>query len=101
MDKLIRTIGLAYRASKVLVGEILISNMSSIRLVFVASDASDKTKQRFKKKCYYYKIPCIENYKSEDLSKAIGKHRIMAIGISDEGFADSMIKEIERRSVNG
>lgn len=100
MDKLIQTLGLAYRASKVYMGEILISNMSSVHLLFVASDASNKTKERFEKKCFYYKIPCISTYTSAELSNAVGKSHIVAIGITDKGFFDSLNKEIERRSAN-
>lgn len=84
-----------------MIGDSLIKQMNKVRFVFIASDASDKTKERYIKKCYYYKIPCNTSYMSSEISLAIGKNHIMAIGITDEGFAKSLIAEIERRGVNG
>lgn len=101
MNKLLQTLGLANRAGKVIVGDTLFKQMSLVKLLFVANDASLKTKERLAKKCYYYKLPCIDTFSFKELSLALGKHHIMAAGLIDEGFAKSLLNEIERRSVNG
>lgn len=93
MDKMLSLIGLASAARKVVVGETLLKSLKNVKLIFLANDASCKTKERFSKKAYFYKIPIIDTYNSQDLSFALGKFNIKAIGINDEGFKDLIIKE--------
>ncbi len=93
MDEILSLLGLSQRANKVLYGENLIDNMGKVKLLFLGKDASDKTKERFLKKCRYYEIPFLESYESEELSRAIGKRNVKIIGITDEGFASSMLSK--------
>ncbi len=96
-DKVLALLSLIRKANKlVLAKEILKSfRYGKIYYVFIASDASDKTKERYRKKCSYYGVPCDMSYDSASLSRAIGKYGIMTIGITDKGFARTLIEKEE------
>ena len=93
MDEILSLLGLSMRAGRLLYGENLIDNMGKVKLLFLGKDASEKTKERFIRKCRYYEIPVLEDYDSEELSKAIGKRNVKIIGITDEGFAKSVLSK--------
>ena len=95
MNKVLNLLGLARRAGKVILGTdsvIKVLPTKQIKLIFVATDASDATY----KKAYFYQVPIINKYSTEELSKALGIEVIKIIGISDLGFAKALKKEIER-----
>ncbi len=94
MDKILSLLGLSYRAGKLLLGENVLDNMKEVKLLILAADASEKTKERYAKKCAFYHIGCIDRYDSEALSKALGKRGIKAAGLTDEGFRDAILKEL-------
>lgn len=86
MDNILSLIGLAYRAKKIYLGKQNLDNLKDIKYMFIASDASDKTKERFIRKCNYYYIEYYLDFNCEELSKAIGKNNVKIIGIHDEAF---------------
>ena len=92
MDNILSLIGLAYKAKKIYLGKQNLDNLKDIKYMFIASDASDKTKERFIKKCNYYSIEYCLDINGEQLSKAIGKDNVKIIGINDEAFVE-MIKD--------
>ena len=94
MDSAISLIGLMYKAGKLLLGDSALENMKKVKYLLIASDASDKTKERFIKKCEYYQIEFNMSLTSEQLSKALGKGNIKIIGITDEGFVSSFKSKI-------
>ena len=63
--------------------------------MFVASDASLKTRERYLKKCHYYHINYSLDFNTDELSAALGRSHIKTIGITDLGFAKAIIKELE------
>ena len=91
MDSVLSMLGLAYRARKVCLGDGVLENLGRITYLFIASDASDKTKERFLKKCSYYQIPYNLNYPGSSLSKALGRNNVKIAGLCDQGFAKSLI----------
>ena len=91
MDKALQTLGIAYRAKKLVFGEDVLNNLSSIKLMIIASDISEKSRIRFEKKCNSYNIDILDSYTSEQLSNALGKNVIKVIGITDEGFKKSIL----------
>jgi len=95
MDKILSLLGLSYRASKVMLGENCLDNMAKLHYLFIASDISSKQKERYSKKCYFYKLECNDLYTGEELSKAIGKTNVKVIGITDKGFADSIKNKLK------
>ena len=61
-----------------------------IKLVIIAEDSSDRTKNKFIDICEKYNIPIIINSNIEILSKAIGKENKAILGIKDINFAKSI-----------
>ncbi len=90
-DKL-NTLGLAYRARKAVLGEEVLNRIDKIKLMFIASDISEKSRERYEKKCHYYKIDHIDEYSGEQLSSALGKNNVKVVGILDKGFKDALLK---------
>ena len=68
-----------------------------VRLVIIAEDSSNRTKDKFKKICEEFHIPIIEIGDIETLSKTIGKNNKAIIGIQDINLS----KEIEKINNGG
>ena len=68
-----------------------------VKLVILAEDSSDRTKDKFKKICGEFHIPIIEIGDIETLSKAIGKKNKAILGIQDINLS----KEIEKINNGG
>ena len=69
----------------------------TIKLVIVAEDSSNRTKDKFKRICENYDVPIIEFGNIETLSKAIGKNNKAIIGIKDVNLS----KEIKKINNGG
>ena len=72
MADVLSTLGLAYRARKVVLGEEVFNRIQKVKLMYIACDISDKSRERLEKKCYYYGIDHIDIYSGQELSKALG-----------------------------
>ncbi len=99
MDKVLNLLGIAKKAQKLILGSDSIINAfphKKIKIIFLASDASALTKDKFDKKAYFYKVKVINKYSSIELSKALGVTQIKIVGVTDDGFASAIMKEIER-----
>lgn len=98
--KILGLIGLTAKAGKISFGadsvEIDIKK-KLIKIVIIAEDASNRTKEKFKKICEDYNIPIIQFGNIETLSKAIGKNNKAIIGIKDINLA----REIKKLSDGG
>ena len=66
----------------------------TIKLVIVAEDSSNRTKDKFKRICENYDVPIIQFGNIETLSKAIGKNNKAVVGIKDTNFSKEIIKII-------
>ena len=95
MDDVLKLMGLIYKAHKMIYGEELINRMKDVKLLFIASDISDKSRARLLKKCHFYDIDIIDKYSSDELSNSIGKENIKALGITDKGFKETILKKIK------
>lgn len=87
-DKILNLLGLAQRAGYIISGEESVEvalTKHTVKIVFVANDASAKTRDKFMRKCYFYHVECNTDYSSEELSKALGKPRKI-VGLIDQGF---------------
>ena len=86
--KILNLLGLAQRAGFIVSGEEgveLALKKGTMKIVFIASDASEKTRDKFVKKCYFYQVECNLDFSSIELSKALGKPRKI-VGLIDQGF---------------
>lgn len=95
MDNVLNLLGLAYAARKIVLGEEVYNRISKVKYVFVASDISEKSRERIDKKLFYYHIDSCDAYSSEDLSASIGKANVKLIGITDKGFSQSIKNKIK------
>lgn len=95
MDKILSLLGLANRANKLYLGDKCLDNMNKVKYLFIGSDASEKSKERYIKKCYYYKVPYNLDYSSIDLSSAIGKDNCKILGLIDTGFKNTIDKYLK------
>lgn len=96
-QEILNLLGLSKRAGKIVSGEdsVLISlQKKKAKLVFVASDASLQTIDKFDKKCFFYNVKMIKDFNSEEISNAIGQNR-KVISLIDEGFAKAIKEKME------
>ncbi len=98
--KILGLIGLATRARKVCFGADSVEekiNRKKVKLLIIAEDASDRTKDKFKKIAEKENVPIIIIANIENLSKAIGKSNKAIIGIEDINLSN----EIQRINNGG
>ena len=96
MQEVLKLLGLATRAKKIVSGEefcIEAIRKNQIKYLFLASDAGVNTTKRVTDKASFYNVPLDTGFTTEELSGAIGKNNRKVIGIIDIGFAKKM-KEI-------
>lgn len=93
--KILGLIGLAARARKICFGADSVElemKKKKVHVIVIAIDASDRTKDKFKKLGEEYKIPIIIEGEIEILSKAIGKSNKAIIGVQDINLANEIQK---------
>lgn len=95
-EKALNLLGMAYRARKLITGEDAViralQSKSKVYIVFVASDASSNTLDKFEKKCFFYKTAFETKFTTDEISKAIGKGLAKIVAVTDQGFYDSFRK---------
>ena len=97
-NRALSLLGLAMKAGQLVSGEFLtekaVKSMKAT-LVIVAEDASDNTKKMFTNMCTYYEVPLYFWGKKEDLGACIGREYRAAVALTDPGFRDAVVKQIE------
>lgn len=99
MKQWLGLLGLANKSGNVVTGQDNIINKIKkgiVKMVIVATDASDNTKKLYRDKCKYYNVLCIESGTIEELSNAIGKVNRVAVGICDDGFTKGLLAKITK-----
>ncbi|MFD2613047.1 L7Ae/L30e/S12e/Gadd45 family ribosomal protein [Paenibacillus gansuensis] len=99
IPKLLNQLGLALRAGKLLSGDenvLKAVRSGSAKLVFVAHDASDNAKKKYRDKCRSYQVLHTEELSREQLSVSIGKEDRVVLAVTDPGFAKMMMKCLEQ-----
>ena len=94
MNDVLSLLGLIYRANKLILGENCLNNINKIKFLFISSDASIKSQERYLKKCNYYHIPYTLKYSTYELSKSIGKDNVKILGVVDSGFTKIILNKI-------
>lgn len=92
-NKIFGYLGISARARKIAVGETAQKLITSkkAKLVFLASDSSERTHSRIHHICNSCGIPCIDQFTSEQISTAIGQFNRMTVAVMDEGLAKQML----------
>ena len=89
-NKIFGLIGFAARARKIAFGADSVESeilKKKVKVVIMAEDASQRTKDKFNKICNENNIPIIEIGKIEELSKAIGKSNKAIIGVEEKNLS--------------
>ena len=98
--KILGLIGLSAKARKVCFGadsvEIQVKK-GKVKLIIIAEDSSERTKDKFKKIGNEYNVPTMVIGEIENLSKAIGKNNKAILGIEDINLS----KEIQKINNGG
>lgn len=72
-----------------------------VKLILVAKDSADRTKENFIYHCEKNKIPLLQFSNIEDISKAIGKNNKAVIGIKEKNLAVQIAKIINGGDIIG
>lgn len=100
-NKIYSMLGLCMKAGKLSYGSDMCEEKlkyHKIKLIIVAEDASENTKQKFIKLCQSTNVDYFNIGTIEILSRYIGKENKAVIGIMDENFSSrikEMLKEIK------
>ena len=78
-----------------------IKEKRKVKLLIIATDASERTKNKFVQLAEKYGIPVITYAVIESLSKAIGKSNKAILGIKDNNFAQSIQKKYNGGDIIG
>jgi ribosomal protein L7Ae-like RNA K-turn-binding protein len=99
MQKFLTMLGFAMKSGKIITGDDtceMFMKKRKIKLLIVADDASENTKDKFRFLTKQNEVQLIEISTKEELSQAIGKYNRAVIGITDRKFANSLLKLIEQ-----
>lgn len=90
----INMVQIAIKAGKVQVGSNLIPSIQSqkAKLVLISETCGNNTKKKVLNKTEYYSIPCV-NITQEDMEK-ISIRNYSALAITDDGFAQTILKKV-------
>lgn len=97
MDNVLRMVGLATKAGKVVSGEFMTESAVKSKeayLVIIAQDVSDNTRKKFRNMCEYYQVPIVEYSKKEELGHSIGKEFRASLAVTDKGLAQAILKKM-------
>lgn len=97
-DNVLRAIGLAARAGKVVSGEFMTENTvksGSAALVVIAQDVSENTRKKFRNMCEFYEVPIREYADKDALGHSIGKEFRASLAVTDEGLAQAILKKMD------
>ena len=101
MDKVYSMLGLAKRARALISGEtgcIQSIKRNECKLLILAEDASDNTKDKLISIAKKYKMEYVIFGNKSELAKAIGKEYTAAIAILDDNFTKAILDLIKPRS---
>lgn len=103
-NKVYGLIGLAMRAGKIAFGADAVEDLikkRKLKLVIVAENSSDRTKNNFEFMCNKNNIPIIIYGNIEDISKSIGKQNKAIIGIKETNIANEISKIVNGGEIIG
>ncbi|EEU21507.1 ribosomal L7Ae/L30e/S12e/Gadd45 family protein [Lactobacillus mulieris] len=95
-EKTINFLGLIQRAGKLVSGtDMVISSIKArkVKLVIIASDLSQATRQEVVSLAQKNSLPIIDEFSELEISQAIGKAR-KVLAVSDLGFSKALQKKL-------
>ena len=103
-SKIYGLIGLAMRAGKIAFGADSVEDLikkRKLKLVIVAENSSDRTKNNFEFICNKNNIPIIIHGNIENISKSIGKQNKAIIGVKESNIANEICKIVNGGEIIG
>ncbi|BGE82580.1 YlxQ family RNA-binding protein [Staphylococcus croceilyticus] len=97
-EKIFNFLGLAMRARKVKAGEsVLLTEIKkqNVKLVILASDASENSIKNIQNKCETYHVPFRIFGTRAELGQSLGKAERVNVGVTDSGFAKKLKSMID------
>lgn len=97
INKILSLVGLATKAGRCVSGEFATEKAvksGTASLVIVAGDASANTKKKFTNMCDFYKVPIYIYEDKDTLGHAMGKEFRASLAITDAGFAQGIMKQV-------
>ena len=97
-NKAAAMIGLAMKAGKIAGGEFAAERAAKTgeaRLLILSEDASHNTSRKFEGMAAYRKIPVIRFLDKTELGRTVGKGERSVLAVTDDGFAQSIVKKIQ------
>ncbi|SHJ90929.1 L7Ae/L30e/S12e/Gadd45 family ribosomal protein [Paramaledivibacter caminithermalis] len=94
-DKILSLLGFAQKSRSLFSGENTVKlyiKKNRIKLVIIAEDTSQNSKEDFINLCNLKNIPYIIYSSRDELSKAIGKYNRAILGIKDSNFAEKILE---------
>lgn len=70
-------------------------NRHKLKVIFIASDLSENTKDKLSFLNRKQKVPVCDLFTAQELSNALGKER-KVIAIADAGFGRAMLKKLDK-----
>ena len=98
-NRVLSMIGMSTKAGKIASGEFATEKevkCAGAWLVLIAEDASENTKKKFQNMCDFYEVPLRFYGDRETLGHAIGKEFRASLAVLDEGFARSILKQLDQ-----
>ena len=99
MDQALQMIGMAKKAGKTAEGEYLCEDAvrrEKSKLIIIATDISEKSRERIVNSCKFHKIDYIDYSDSENLGRITGNEKRVVVSINDEGFAKAIVDKISQ-----
>lgn len=96
-QKICGMLGLATKAGKIVAGTdacLQEIEKNNIKLLILAEDSADRTKNMFKEKCKKFNINIYDKLTIYEISNSIGKANKAIVGIKDNSFAQAINKII-------
>ncbi len=98
-SKLHSYLGFARKSRNLVTGYntcVLAMKKKRIKLLIVAEDISENTGSKIEKEAKKHQVPCRVYGKSEELSQMAGTGGRSIFGITDQNFAEVILKEIDK-----
>ena len=98
MNKIFSMLGLCMKAGKLAYGSDMVEEKvkyKQVSLLIIAEDASENTKEKFKRIANQSNLPLYMCGTIDELSLKIGKNNKAVLGIMDKNFAEKINKLFE------
>ena len=93
-------ISMSKKAGKLVSGESVVEaaiKAEQVKLVIIATDASENTKKKFTNMCKFRNITKLEYQDKSHLGALIGKAYRATLAITDEGLANAIVKHFQEK----